>query len=73
MTDSVEIAYDGKQVVVKGKTYDLRDTIKGAGFSWDKQYKQWYLLTDSPEEPIDRLKKNLESGYNIQVNVHDLS
>jgi hypothetical protein len=72
MTDSVEIAYDGKQVVVRGNTYDLRSAIKNAGFSWDKQYKQWYLLTDDPEEPIGKLKRDLESGYNIQVNVHNL-
>ena len=73
MADIVDIAFDGHQVVVRGKTYDIRDTIKSAGFSWDKQNKQWYLLSEDGEGPIDQLKKTLESGFNIQVYVHNLS
>lgn len=73
MTDQVDIAFNGNEIVVRGNTYPLKDTIRSAGFSWDKQNKQWYLVTNSPEEPINNLKKSLESGYNIQINVHDLS
>lgn len=73
MTEIVDIAFDGHQIVVRGKTYDIRDKIKNAGFSWDKQNKQWYLLTEDSEGPINQLKQVLESGYNIQVNVHNLS
>ena len=72
-TEQVDIAFDGNQIIVRGNTYPLKDTIKSAGFNWDKANKQWHLVTDKPEEPIARLKKDLESGYNIQINVHDLS
>ena len=72
-TDTIDIAFDGNQIVVRGKTYDLRNTIKSAGFSWDKEKKQWFCLSNDPEVQIDKLKKDLESGYNIQINVHNLS
>ena len=34
------------KVVVDGKTYQLREKLKAAGFRWDPIERRWYLLTN---------------------------
>ena len=30
-------------VVVRGETYEFREFLKAAGFTWDSERKEWYL------------------------------
>ena len=50
-----------ENLIVKGKTYDIKDQIKDLGGIWDSKEKQW-LMPD--QESVDQCKEAM--GYTIR-------
>ncbi|MBR4432325.1 MAG: hypothetical protein IKS76_03875 [Paludibacteraceae bacterium] len=44
------------KVIVKGRTYDIRDELKRDGANWDKEHKYWYFLCGNEQATRSALK-----------------
>jgi len=51
-------------IVIKGKTYDLKDDIKAAGYKYDAGIKAW---VGSSRDGIDKMiAKMTKPGYGVR-------
>lgn len=39
---------DGKYLVLKGNTYEIKESLKEDGFKFDPQTKEWFLELEEP-------------------------
>ena len=59
MTEENEnAAVESKKVFVTGKTFEVKDTLRAAGFQWDRAKKRWWR--DVPLDELEQAKSSLE-------------
>ena len=63
ITDDIEatLLREGRavrKIIVSGKTFQIKDALKGMGFTWDADAKVWVLDNpDNPDDVIEKLKE----------------
>ena len=58
MTEEKNDAGETKKVWVTGKTFEIKDTLRAAGFQWDRARKRWWR--DVPLEELEQAKSAVE-------------
>ena len=54
----------GDEIVAEGRTYDVRQLLKGAGFRWRPNDKVWYAPADTDVSNI--IEKLEERGVDVE-------
>merc|ERR1711971_1122141 len=68
---TVTLSNDGRFVLVKGKTYKIREDIKQCGLGWNAKEKAWQIITPCFDEALKNRICAICVKYAFTVSVFD--